>query len=93
MSRRMVGDDQDVFRVVIVKRRQVRNPNWEPGDGSRMYSYTDETYETSYGPYNTIGAARGQLTRETWDSYNSEMYASVVSGRVQKATTTWEDVS
>ncbi|MCY0926257.1 hypothetical protein OTB20_08560 [Streptomyces sp. H27-H1] len=54
---------------------------------------TGEAHETSYGPYNTIGAARGQLTRETWDSYNSEMYAGVVSGRVQKATTTWEDVS
>ncbi|MEU8840270.1 hypothetical protein AB0D97_14215 [Streptomyces roseus] len=93
MARRMVGDDQDVFRVVIVRRQQEQNPAWEPGNGERLYRYTEETYEVSCGPYNTVGAARGQLTRETWDSYNSEPYPGVVSGRVQKATTTWEDVA
>ncbi|WP_328967924.1 hypothetical protein [Streptomyces sp. NBC_00239] len=93
MSRRMVGDNQDVFRVLLVLRRQERNPAYEPGSGERYYRYTDETFETSYGPYNTIGAARGQLTRETWDHYEGRLRDSVVSGRVQKATTTWEDVS
>ncbi|MFG2292018.1 hypothetical protein [Streptomyces sp. NPDC048603] len=93
MSRRMVGDDQDVFRVVVVERKRVRNPDWTPGTGTKMYVLTEETYQASYGPYNTIGAARGQLTRETWDSYEGRLYDHVVSGRVQKATTTWEDVA
>lgn len=90
--RRMVSDDQDVYRVVVVRKRQISNPEYRQGSGKRPYIYTDETYETSYGPYNTIGTAKGIQTRETRNIFG-DTERGVVDSWIEKATTTWEKVS
>ena len=95
MSRRMVGDDQEVYRVVVVRRRQRENPDWERGNvESPYFLYDGEEYETAYGPYNSIGSARGQLTRQTVDMIGGGgAYSGVVSGRIEKAETVWKVVA
>ena len=91
--RRMVGTGQDVFRVVVVRRVQKKNPDYVQGEDAPCWIWLDETYETEYGPYNSLGTAKGILTRETVDTWNDgTLKWGVVSGRVEKATTTWEKV-
>lgn len=95
MSRRMVGDNQEVYRVVIVQKERRQNPDWIRGNittGEPYYLYNGPEFEASYGPYNSLGAARAMVTRETLD-YNKQPRPGVVSGRVEKATTTWETVT
>ncbi|MFD0650176.1 hypothetical protein I1A49_16460 [Streptomyces malaysiensis subsp. malaysiensis] len=95
MARRMVGDDQDVFRVVLVSKAR------EWSDEARRWVETGVTETEHFGPYNTIGAARGQRTSLGYvDYYDYEsdewirtMRKGVVSCRIQKAHTTWEDVA
>lgn len=90
--RTMVADDKDLFRVVIVKRRQEQNPDYKQGNGQRFYRYTDETYEAHYGPYNQIGPAKSIRTKEMWDSYNSAPHEGVVDGWIEKGETKWTKV-
>jgi hypothetical protein len=94
MSRRMVGDDQEVYRVIVVRRRQRENPDWERGNvKSPYFLYDGEEYETSYGPYNSIGSARGQLTRQTVALIGRRGgRPGVVSGRIEKGETVWRVV-
>ncbi|MFF4478719.1 hypothetical protein ACFY1A_17115 [Streptomyces sp. NPDC001520] len=95
MARHMVGDGQDVYRVVLVSKAR----EWD--DEQRRHVETDDTVTEFYGPYNTIGAARGQRTFlayvDYWDDEAKEtvrvMKRGVVSCRIQKAHTTWEDVA
>jgi hypothetical protein len=95
MARRMVGDHQEVYRVVIVARYRRDNPDWERGvvgpDNPR-FLWDGPEYTREYGPYNSIGAARGQLTTNTTDAYGGPLNG-IVRGKIQKAHTTWEDVS
>jgi len=95
MARRMVGDDQEVYRVLITFRERRDNPNWVRGvydrDNPRVLFDGPEVTST-YGPHNSLGAARGQLTSYTPNSYGHPQNG-FVSGRIQKAHTTWEDVS
>lgn len=90
--RRMVGDEQDVYRVIVVRKDQKKNPDFDRNDRtqrSRYWLYGPGTHEVSYGPYNTIGTARAIRTRETWDVYNDCPRHYVVSSRIEKASTTW----
>lgn len=93
MARQAVGDGQDVFRVVLVERAMKRNPDhhWDQYHRDVPYYIPDPDsppYVTTYGPYNSLGTARGQL------SYQVGKYArNVISATVQKASTTWEDVA
>lgn len=92
MARRFVSDDQQVFRVLVVRRQRRDNPDWERGTiGSPRSLWDGPEYTTAYGPYNTIGAARGQLTQHTVD-YDGRPRVDVVSGSIQRAHTTWEVV-
>ncbi|WDM16706.1 hypothetical protein J3S85_37705 [Streptomyces lavenduligriseus] len=92
MARRLVSDDQQMFRVLVVRRQRRDNPDWERGNiDSPRFFWDGPEYTTAYGPYNTIGTARGQLTYHTVDAYG-EPVKDVVSGRIQRAHTTWEDV-
>lgn len=84
MARHMVGDDQKVYRVVIVSKVW-----WCESD--RSWSEGPDVTET-YGPYNGIGAARGQLTALAKDR-DGNLRPHVVSAKVQLAHTTWEDVT
>jgi len=89
----MVGEGQDVYRVVVVRYRTKQNPEYVQGEGKPYYLLLDETYETEYGPYNSLGTAKGILTRETVDTWNDgQLRWGVVGGRVEKASTTWERV-
>ncbi|MFF1417591.1 hypothetical protein [Streptomyces sp. NPDC058280] len=70
MARQMVGDGVDVYRLKVTLSR----PNW-----------SGETTEF-YGPFNSIGAARGQRTvYEKCDGY-------VALAQIQCAHTEWSDV-
>lgn len=89
--RRMVSDGADVYRVVVVHRKQKRNPDYVPGLGRSVYLLLDETVEVQYGPYNTLGTAKGVLTKETVDRDGNPRWG-IVGGRVEKATTTWTEV-
>jgi len=92
MARRMVGDDQEVYRIIIVRRQQRDNPDWERGNpASPRFLWDGKEFETSYGPYNSLGAARGRLTRET--TYpDGRTRNGVAGGRIEKADTTWTEV-
>ncbi|WP_157882412.1 hypothetical protein [Streptomyces silvensis] len=82
-----------MFRVLVVQRQRRDNPDWERGNvGSPRFLWDGPEYTTAYGPYNSIGAARGQLTFHTVDAYG-EPRNGVVGGRIQRAHTTWEDVA
>ncbi|MGW2130437.1 hypothetical protein [Streptomyces coelicoflavus] len=89
MARRLVSDDQPMFRVVIIERLRRENPNWERGNlASPRFLWDGPEYATAYGPYNTLRAARGQLTFYTVDVYGKPR-EGVVSGHIEQAHTTW----
>ncbi|MFJ9213039.1 hypothetical protein [Streptomyces sp. NPDC102264] len=69
MARQMVGDGEDVYRLKVTLSR----PNW-----------LGETTEF-YGPFNSIGAARGQRTAYA-------KYSWVEVAQIQCAYTEWSDV-
>jgi hypothetical protein len=92
MARRLVNDDHQLFRVVVIRRQRRDNPDWERGNlDTERFLWDGPEYTTAYGPYNTLGAARGQLTFYTVDAYGGPV-RGVVSGHIEKATTTWERV-
>ncbi|MEU1074331.1 MULTISPECIES: hypothetical protein [unclassified Streptomyces] len=94
MARRMVGDDQDVYRVLITCRERRDNPDWvrgPVGPGNPRVLFDGPEFTTAYGPYNSLGAARGQLTSHTPNEYGWPQQG-FVRGRIQKAHTVWEDV-
>lgn len=92
MARRMVGDDQEVYRIIVTKRQQRDNPDWERGNiNSRRILHDGKEFATSYGPYNSLGAARGRLTRETTYPDGTTRHG-VTGGWIEKATTTWTEV-
>lgn len=94
MARRMVGDGQEIYRVVITRRHSRDNPDWVRGritpDNPRVL-WDGGEYDTHYGPYNSIGAARGQLTVGITDAYGGYRNG-IVAGWIEKATVTWERV-
>ena len=91
--RRMVTEGSDVYRVVVVHRKQVRNPAYVQGAGQPYWLLLDETWNAEYGPYNEIGSAKAVLTRETVDHQNGGILRwGIVGGWVEKASTTWEKV-
>ncbi|WP_326812131.1 hypothetical protein [Streptomyces scopuliridis] len=70
MARQMVGDGDDVYRLKVTLSR----PNWR-GENTEFY-----------GPFNSIGAARGQRT------VHEKAVDYVVLVQVQRAHTEWSDV-
>jgi hypothetical protein len=89
MARRLVDDDHQMFRVLIVARQRRDNPNWERGNlDSPRFLWDGPEYATAYGPYNTLGAARGQLTFHTVDT-DGNPRSGVVSGHIEQASTVW----
>jgi hypothetical protein len=94
MARNMVGGaDAQIFRVVVVHHHMMRNPAFPGAAHSEPFSIpTGETYERIYGPYNTLGAARGQMTANT-AAYGGGLLDYVASCHIEKAETTWKDVA
>lgn len=90
MARQSVNDDQPMFRVLITRRQRRENPDWERGNtASPRFLWDGAEYVTAYGPYNSIGAARGQLTSYTTDVYGNTQ-PGVLDGHIEQATTTWK---
>ncbi|WP_432157801.1 MULTISPECIES: hypothetical protein [unclassified Streptomyces] len=69
MARQMVGDDDDVYRLKVTR----HTPDHR-GQTVRFF-----------GPFNSIGAARGQRT-----AYAKQEW--VQSAQIQSAYTEWSDV-
>lgn len=95
MARQMVSDVQEVFRIVVTRRTMVDNPAWvrgDFGDDNPRRIPSDERYDATYGPYNSVGVARAQLKYQTMD-YRGRLYVNVVAGHIEKATTTWAEVA
>lgn len=96
MARRMVGDDQDVFRVKIVRRSWQLNKDYQPGvydpENNPRSRWDGPEEDHFYGPYNTRSAAKGQLTSNAC-GYGGGFLEGVVNAVIQKAHTTWEDVA
>ncbi|MGV9546815.1 hypothetical protein [Streptomyces ardesiacus] len=69
MARQMVGDGDDVYRLRV----ELHRPDWQ-----------GETVQF-YGPFNSIGAARGQRTVYAKRSWVKDV-------QIQTAYTEWSDV-
>lgn len=82
------------YRAVIVKKKQVKNPEYVQGGTEPYYLYLDETFEEHCGPYLNIGTAKAVITRESgaarpgWLGPNPQF----VSGHVEVAETVWKKV-
>lgn len=73
MTRSMVADGRDTFRVVVRRKKKITNPEYAQGNGESLYVLTDEEYDSSYGPYPKIGTARGVESHEAYKlSYRAE---------------------
>lgn len=91
--RQMVSDDQDLYRVVVQQYKKKVNPEYVQGGRADYWVLGDEVDEYAYGPYNTIGTAKAQLTRETIDTRNDgALRWGVAGGWIEKAETTWAKV-
>jgi hypothetical protein len=93
--RTMAAEGKEMYRVVIVRRRPRQNPELVRGEantGKPYWLYDGEEFESAYGPYNAIGAARAILSRETLDAYGG-LLLGVVGGRIEKAATAWTTVT
>lgn len=91
--RRLVTDGDDVYRVVVVRRKKVQHPDYVQGGRVPYWKLLDEMYNTEYGPYNKLGTAKGVLTREAVDTAgDGSLRWDVVAAWVEKANTTWEKV-
>ena len=92
MARRSVADDQPMYRVVVVRRARRDNPDWERGNiDTPRFLWDGAEYTTTYGPYNSPGTARGQLTHHTTDSWGNAPQ-DIVSGHIEQAAITWKRV-
>ncbi|MER6485701.1 hypothetical protein ABT264_19360 [Streptomyces virginiae] len=95
MARQFVSDEAGMFRVVVWQLPQVDNPNWQRGvinpDNPR-FLYEGIAFMSTYGPYSTVGAARGQLTFRTLDAYGAPR-PGVLAGHIQQGSVTWKDVN
>jgi hypothetical protein len=87
----MTKADADVFRVEVDYEEEELNPD-RSLPGAPWHIKTGRIAQRYYGPYRTIGAARGQLTANT-RSWDGGLLRGIVGARVQKARTTWEDVT
>lgn len=69
MPRRMFHDGaDDAYRVII----------------NSVGQATDTEYHEAFGPYGTLGAAKGVLTNELGQGYRQE-----ATGHVERAVTVW----
>ncbi len=89
--RRMVGEGQEIFRVVVERYHVERNPAWKPGSSLPLLTLLDSTHLQHFGPYNSLGTAKGVLTRETRDAYEGLRHG-VAGGWIEKAEISWTKV-
>lgn len=95
---RMMEIDGEMFRAVILRKRMVRNPDydWTLGynqhdeNGNRVPSSVPsetETYMQVYGPYARKSDASTQRNIRTKDGYGDQ---HIVGSHIERAVVTWE---
>lgn len=95
---RMMKIDGEMWRAVILKKRMVRNPAYDPykswqqtdASGNRIPSSIPsetETFTEVYGPYERKTDAQRARTRESRNAYDSQ---HVVGAHLEHAIITWE---
>ncbi len=88
----MVSDGDEVYRVVVVRKKQELNPDYNRETALTvpyfLYSET-ETVKSEYGPYNTVGIARSIRTREVTD-YRGDPRHDVADAWIEQAETVWK---
>lgn len=93
VARRSVDKDAPMFRVIVRRKTARMNPDWVRGEFVQPYwVYDGPEYNDYYGPYSSVGTARGVLTQKTLNSLH-EPQPGVVNGWIERATVTWERVS
>ena len=88
MTRRMVADDQEVFRVVVRRKKRIANPDYRQGNRQPYWILLDEEYNTEYGPYSKLGAARGVETQKAYEV----RYDDSTGGYNSRAARRWDVV-
>ncbi|MCX5201513.1 hypothetical protein OG897_08620 [Streptomyces sp. NBC_00237] len=95
MARRMVNDDAEIYRVLILRKKWERNPDydWRSEELRKnppyLYSETERVSEF-WGPYNSLSAAKGQRTSYMLNGVG-ELREGVISASIQKAQIVWEE--
>jgi hypothetical protein len=106
MARNWAPGDAVVYRVKVLKKHWIPNPNYKtpsyernadgrwiaveitPDEPSTILA--DEVHTYYYGPYQNLGTAKGQLSRETI-GLNGQR-ENVVGAVIEKGTIIWEEV-
>lgn len=91
MTRHMAAGDGEIFRIEVDYEETDLNPR-RHFEGEPWLVKTGNIAKTYYGPYRTVGAARGRMTAET-RAFDGGYLTGIVGARVQKAQTNWEDVA
>lgn len=81
-----------MYRVVVERYEKKINPKYKQGGREPYYVVLPETYEAHYGPYKSLGTAKGLLTSETLSPYDKLPRWDVVGGRIEKAEIKWTKV-
>lgn len=89
MTRSMKADDGEIYRVEVDYEETTLNPDRNL-PGQPWFMLTGNIAQRYYGPYRTVGAAKGQMKVNT-QGYDG-LLKGIVGARVQKAHTVWEDV-
>jgi hypothetical protein len=97
----MLNTDEPIYRVVVVRKAWAPNPKYRgraydhvekrfvelsPGETPFVWSET-ETRTTKFGPYESLGTARGILTRETVSDWKQE---GIISADIEVGRVIWE---
>ncbi|MFI5802944.1 hypothetical protein [Streptomyces sp. NPDC051561] len=91
----MADDDTEFYRVVVLRKAWAHNPDylWHSEDPERrkrcIYSDT-ETVRSVYGPYTSLGVAKGQRTSHTIGA-GGEALEGVVGSGIERARVIWEE--
>jgi hypothetical protein len=86
----MAAGDAEIYRVEVDYEEQELNPDRHL-PGAPWFVLTGRIAQRYYGPYRTLGAAKGQMTSNT-QGYGGGFLKGIVGARVQKARTVWESV-
>jgi hypothetical protein len=93
VMRRSVTTGQPMYRVVVERFEKIKNRDYVQGSGSLYWILTDRVLQSEYGPYATLGTAKGVLTRETVDTWDEgKLKWGVQGGWIELAEIAWKKV-